>query len=59
MNVYVIIRSNAYDGFDAPEDNAYLEKEKAEKACEKLNIRECGHNKKYWYFSVMELNLIS
>lgn len=55
--IYIIVQSNAYDGFECPQDYFYLTEEEAQKECDELNRVHCGANKKYWSFDVYDLIL--
>lgn len=37
MRIYIIVKANAYDGYEYPPDNYYTNKETAEKECARLN----------------------
>lgn len=55
--IYVIVRANAYDGFDLPEDNCFTDKDQAQKQSDAMNIAQFGRDKKYWSYDVHELYL--
>lgn len=56
--IYIIIQSNAYDGFERPYDDVfYLTNEDAQKQCDSLNKFHCGDDKRYWSYDVYDLDL--
>ena len=55
IKVYYIAASNAYDGFDLPEDYGYLTEAEAQAECDEINKR--NHYKKDEVFNVYELKI--